>query len=66
MYRYGREQVQSNIGASVFAAYGQHVQEGDSEEVMREKIEKEVKRHSEEFEWHEDGSLSVTHVVPSI
>ncbi|KAL5374054.1 hypothetical protein DPSP01_012235 [Paraphaeosphaeria sporulosa] len=66
VYRYGREQVESNTGASVFAAYGQHVEDEDSEEVIREKIEKEVRRHSEMFEWHEDGSLSVEHVVPII
>lgn len=65
VYRYGREQVESNTGASVFAAYGQHVEDGDSEEVIRAKIEKEVRRHSEVFEWHEDGGLSVEHVVPS-
>lgn len=66
VYRYGREEVKSNTGASVFAAYGQHVKEGDDEETIKNKIEKEVKRHSELFEWHEDGSLSVTHIVPSM
>ncbi|KAJ4364725.1 hypothetical protein N0V83_009322 [Neocucurbitaria cava] len=65
LYRYGREQVESTTGASVFAAYGQHVQEGDDEATIKEKIETEVKRHSELFEWHQDGSLSVTHIVPS-
>lgn len=65
LYRYGREQVQSTTGASVFAAYGQHVEEGDDEATIRRKIEEEVRRHSDLFEWHEDGSLSVTHVVPS-
>lgn len=65
LYRYGREQVTSTTGASVFAAYGQHVQDEDDEVTIRRKIEKEVKRHSELFEWHEDGSLSVTHIVPS-
>lgn len=65
VYRYGREQVTSTTGASIFAAYGQHVLEGDSEHTVRQKVEAEVKRHSDIFEWHEDGSLSVTHVVPS-
>lgn len=65
LYRYGREQVTSTTGASVFAAYGQHVQDGDDEGTIRAEIEKEVRRHSELFEWHEDGSLSVTHIVPS-
>jgi hypothetical protein len=65
VYRYGREQVQSNTGASIFAAYGQHVVQGDDEETIRRKVEAEVRRHSNKFEWHEDGSLSVTHIVPS-
>ena len=42
LYRYGREQVTSTTGASVFAAYGQDVQEGDNEATIRAKIEKEV------------------------
>lgn len=66
VYRYGREQVTSTTGASVFAAYGQHVEVNDDESTIRGKIENEVRRHSENFEWHDDGSLSVTHVVPII
>ncbi|KAL5399271.1 hypothetical protein PMIN06_005544 [Paraphaeosphaeria minitans] len=66
VYRYGRDQVESNTGASVFAAYGQHIENGDSEEVIKAKVEKEVRRHSETWEWHGDGSLSVEHVVPII
>lgn len=66
VYRYGREQVTSTTGASVFAAYGQHVDAEDDESTTRAKIESEVKRHSEHFEWHEDGSLSVIHTVPII
>jgi len=66
VYRYGREQVASTTGASVFAAYGQHVDAEDHESTIRAKIESEVRRHSEVFEWHDDGSLSVTHVVPII
>jgi hypothetical protein len=58
--------VQSNTGASIFAAYGQHVKEGDSEETIKSKVEREVRRHSDNFQWHDDGSLSVTHVVPII
>lgn len=56
----------STTGASIFAAYGQHVIEGDDEETILQKVEAEVKRHSNMFEWHDDGSLSVTHVVPII
>lgn len=66
VYRYGRKQVESTTGASIFAAYGQHVKDGDNEETIKRKVEDEVRRHSNDFEWHEDGSLSVTHVVPSM
>lgn len=66
VYRYGREQVISTTGASVFAAYGQHVEDDDDEPTVRAKIEAEVRRHSETFEWHGDGSLSVQHIVPII
>ena len=65
VYRYGREEVVSTTGASIRAAYGQHVKPGDDESTFRRKVEAEVRRHSDRFEWHEDGSLSVTHVVPS-
>jgi hypothetical protein len=65
VYRYGVEDVISTTGTSVLGAYGQHVKAGDDEETIRNKIEAEVRRHSDRFEWHEDGSLSVTHVVPS-
>lgn len=37
---------------------------GDDEETVKRKVEKEVRRHSERWEWHDDGSLSVTHIVP--
>lgn len=63
-YRYTSKQLVSNTGNSVRGAYGQHVSDDDEVETFRLKIEAEVKRHSEHFEWHEDGSLSVTHVVP--
>jgi hypothetical protein len=65
LYRYGREEVMSTTGASIFAAYGQHVNEGDDEGTIKRKVEQEVRRHSELFQWHEDGDLSVTHIVPS-
>lgn len=55
----------SSTGASIIDAYGQYVKPGDDEGTIRIKVEQEVRRHSHEFEWHEDGSLSVTHVVPS-
>lgn len=66
VYRYGVEDVvKSNTGTSVIGAYGQHVIADDDKETARKKIEEQVRRHSDRFEWHEDGSLSVTHVVPS-
>ena len=66
VYRYGKEEVKSNTGTSIIGAYGQHVQPGDDESAVRRKVEEEVRRHSDRFEWHEDGSLSVTHIVPSM
>ncbi|KAF9695677.1 hypothetical protein EKO04_006588 [Ascochyta lentis] len=66
VYKYGRQQVISTTGASVLAAYGHHVTEGDDEATTRLKVEAEVKRHSNMFQWHDDGSLSVTHIVPII
>lgn len=66
VYMYGRTQVTSTTGASVFAAYGQHVEARDNESTIRAKIENEVRRHSKTFELHDDGSLSMTHVVPIV
>ncbi|KAH6871419.1 hypothetical protein B0T10DRAFT_568331 [Thelonectria olida] len=66
VYRYGRENVVSTTGTSVFGAYGQHVLPTDGESVARHKIEEEVERHSNVFEWNEDGSLTVTHTTPLI
>ncbi|ETS86007.1 hypothetical protein PFICI_04032 [Pestalotiopsis fici W106-1] len=66
VYRYGVEDVASNTGTSVLGAYGQHVHPEDDAETRRSRIEKEVRRHSNRFEWHGDGSLSVTHIVPII
>lgn len=65
VYRYGVHTIVSTTGASVLDAYGQHVEPVDDEETTRKKVEAEVRRHSHDFEWHADGSLSVTHVVPS-
>ncbi|KAF2115382.1 hypothetical protein BDV96DRAFT_687324 [Lophiotrema nucula] len=66
VYRYGKEEVKSNTGTSVLGAYGQNVRPKDDDATVRIKVEKEVRRHSERFEWHDDGSLSVTHIVPII
>jgi hypothetical protein len=63
-YRYTTETLVSNTGNSIRGAYGEHVTDDDDEKTFKRKVEAEVRRHSERFEWHEDGSLSVTHVVP--
>ncbi|GAA5904954.1 hypothetical protein JCM6882_002403 [Rhodosporidiobolus microsporus] len=66
-YRYTTETVDtSNSGSSVISAYGKDVLPSDSPNVVREKVEAEVKRHSTRFNWHEDGSLTVWHRVPII
>ncbi|KAL4873982.1 hypothetical protein BDV12DRAFT_181873 [Aspergillus spectabilis] len=65
-YRFTTTQLVSNTGNSIRGAYGEFVRDWDDEETVRRKVEREVRRHSEEFEWHADGSLSVTHVVPAI
>ncbi|OHF01000.1 hypothetical protein CORC01_03828 [Colletotrichum orchidophilum] len=66
IYRYTTQTLVSNTGTSVRGAYGQEVRDEDDEATARSKIEAEVRRHSNRFEWHEDGSLSVTHIVPAI
>ncbi|GAM42489.1 hypothetical protein TCE0_044r16517 [Talaromyces pinophilus] len=66
VYRYGIKEVKSNTGTSLFDAYGQHVLPTDDPETVRQKVEAEVRRHSNRFEWHDDGSISVTHIVPVI
>ncbi|KAK2598413.1 hypothetical protein N8I77_011833 [Diaporthe amygdali] len=66
VYRYGVKAIVSTTGASVIDAYGQHVKLDDEQATVKRKVEEQVKRHSHNFEWHEDGSLSVTHVVPII
>lgn len=66
VYRYTVNTLASNTGTSVRGAYGQHVKDEDDERTFRDKIEAEVRRHSDRFEWHEDGSLSVTHIVPGM
>lgn len=64
VYRYGKEDVVSTTGTSVYGAYGQNVLPSDDEKTARAKIEEEVRRHSNVFEWNEDGSLTVTHTTP--
>ncbi|KAF8912284.1 hypothetical protein CPB85DRAFT_1508865, partial [Mucidula mucida] len=66
-YRYTKDTVKtSNSGASVIAAYGKFVVPDDSPEVIRQKVEEQVRRHSLRFEWHENGDLTVWHRVPII
>ncbi|KAF4123121.1 Taurine catabolism dioxygenase TauD, TfdA family [Geosmithia morbida] len=66
VYRYGKEDVVSTTGTSVYGAYGQNVADTDDENTARQKIEEEVKRHSNSFTWNDDGSLTVTHTTPLI
>ncbi|KAI7784386.1 hypothetical protein LA080_010169 [Diaporthe eres] len=66
VYRYGVGTINSTTGASFIDAYGQDVKPGDDAITVRRKVEGQVRRHSHDFEWHDDGSLSVTHVVPII
>lgn len=66
VYRYDREQITLTTGASVFAAYGQNVGAKDDESTIGAKIESELRRHSDNFQWHDYGILSVTHTMPII
>lgn len=64
-YRYTKDAVlTSNTGASVLDAYGRHVLPSDSPEERKRKVEADIRRHSNRFEWHENGDLTVSHVVP--
>ncbi|GAA5872282.1 hypothetical protein JCM8547_004800 [Rhodosporidiobolus lusitaniae] len=66
-YRYTVEDAEgSNSGNSVASAYGKDLLPGDSPAVQREKVEAEVRRHSNRFKWEQDGSLTVWHRVPII
>ncbi|GAA5926638.1 uncharacterized protein JCM15063_000328 [Sporobolomyces koalae] len=57
----------SNLGNSIARAYpGANLLDSDDEATKRKKIEAEVQRHSSEWKWGEDGSLSVTHRLSSI
>jgi hypothetical protein len=42
---------------------GQDVVEGDDEQEIRRKVETEIRKHSHDFEWHADLSVSVIHRV---
>ncbi|GAA6015699.1 hypothetical protein JCM11491_002450 [Sporobolomyces phaffii] len=57
----------SNLGNSIARAYpAAGLLETDDDETKRKKIEEQVKRHSDEWRWGEDGTLSVTHRLSSI
>jgi len=52
----------SNLGNSIERAYpAANLLPTDDAETKRRKIEEQVKRHSNEWKWEENGSLSVTH-----
>jgi hypothetical protein len=63
VYQYQKEaNPNSNLGNSIARAYpAANLLPTDDEETKRRKIEEQVKRHSNEWKWEEDGSLSVTH-----
>lgn len=42
---------------------GQNVVEGDDDREIRRKVEIEIRKHSHDFEWHADNSVSVVHRV---
>ncbi|GAA5834171.1 hypothetical protein JCM3766R1_004479 [Sporobolomyces carnicolor] len=69
-YRYQYQQEanpNSNLGNSIARAYpAANLLPTDDEQTKRRKIEEQVKRHSDEWTWEEDGSLSVTHRLSSI
>lgn len=62
-YQYQEEaNPNSNLGNSISRAYpAANLLSTDDDETKRRKIEGQVKRHSDEWKWGEDGSLSVTH-----
>ncbi|GAA6038829.1 hypothetical protein JCM8097_002916 [Rhodosporidiobolus ruineniae] len=52
----------SNLGNSVRRAYDRAgVLDTDDDATARQKIEEQIKLHSNEWKWGEDGSLAVTH-----
>ncbi|KAF5677465.1 taurine catabolism dioxygenase [Fusarium circinatum] len=66
VYRYGKEDVVSTTGTSIYGAYGRTVLPTDDQTTAKAKIEDEIRRHSNNFEWNEDGSVTVTHTTPMI
>ncbi|GJN91803.1 hypothetical protein Rhopal_004826-T1 [Rhodotorula paludigena] len=66
-YRYTVANVDtSNSGSSILTAYGQDVRPEDDAETVRAKVEQEIRKHSDRFTFHDDGSLTVWHRVPVI
>ncbi|GAA6017756.1 hypothetical protein JCM10207_000486 [Rhodosporidiobolus poonsookiae] len=57
----------SNLGNSIERAYpNAGVLPSDDQATARAKIESQIRLHAKEWEWQEDGSLSVTHRLSSI
>lgn len=52
------------IQCSTDSQDGQNVVEGDSDQEVQRKVEVEVRKHSHEFKWFPDRSISVLHRVP--
>jgi alpha-ketoglutarate-dependent taurine dioxygenase len=57
-------------GSTLKQAFGKDVQEGDSEETKRAKIEKQIARYGRgkhtSWEWTPDGGIILTHRLPAI
>lgn len=45
---------------------GQEVRPEDDAETVRAKVEQEIRKHSDRFTFHDDGSLTVWHRVPGV
>jgi hypothetical protein len=45
-------------------SFGQELAPGDDEATTRAKVEKQVRRLTDDFKWNEDGSLELTQHIP--
>ncbi|GJN94445.1 hypothetical protein Rhopal_007525-T1 [Rhodotorula paludigena] len=57
----------SNLGNSIARAYPlADVSPDDDKKTARAKVEREIRKHSNEWRWEHDGSLSVVHYVEGV
>ncbi|RSM00498.1 hypothetical protein CEP52_009100 [Fusarium oligoseptatum] len=47
-------------------SFGQELAPGDDEATTRDKVEKQVRRLTDDFQWNEDGSLELTQHIPGL